>query len=52
MNKFESLLPKDALCQTVVEIGLMVVEKKIVKSRQCIFSMSLSFPLCKGHEQI
>ena len=40
LNKCESHSPKDALCQSLVEIGPVVLE--ILKFRKCIFPISLS----------
>ena len=44
LNKLESPSPKEALCKNLVEIGPVVLEKKIFKFHQCIFY----FPLGKG----
>ena len=43
-NKYESPLPKDALCQ----IGRVVLGKKILKYFQYNFTLRLKSPLGKG----
>ena len=50
MNKIESTSLKDVLCQGLVEIGLMVLEKKIFKSCQFIFIISQLSPFCEGRD--
>jgi hypothetical protein len=41
LNKLESPLPKDALCQ----VWLKLAQKKIFKNIQCFFTLSLLSPL-------
>jgi hypothetical protein len=49
LNKTESPLPKDNLYPcSVIEFGLLVLEKKILKKIQCIFTLSLLSPLGEG----
>jgi hypothetical protein len=46
LNNLESPLPKDDLYQlSLIEIGLLVLEKKIFKNFQCIFTLLLLSPL-------
>ena len=45
LNNRPSTHVKDALCQV-----WMVIEKKIFKFRQCIFAISIFYPLGKGYD--
>ena len=45
-NKIESPLPKES---SLVEIGPVVLEKKILNFRQCNLAILLLSPLGKGH---
>ena len=44
MNKLESPLTKDSLCQVWVKSGPFVLKKTISKFRKCIFTVSLLSP--------
>ena len=48
LNKFGCPSPKDALYQSLVEIGLVVLEK-ISKCCQCIFTIPQLSPLGERH---
>ena len=48
LNKFESPLPKNDLCQNLVEICPVVLKKKIFNNFQYNFTFSLLSPLGKG----
>ena len=50
LNKYKLSSPKDALVvPSLIEIGSVVLEKKIFKCCQCIFTISLSCLLFKEH---
>ena len=40
LNKIKSTLPKNVLCPSLVDIGPVVLEKKIFKFHYCIFAIS------------
>ena len=40
LNKLESPSPKNALCQVWLKLAQWVLEKKILKFRQCILAIS------------
>ena len=48
----KSSSPKDAFLPSLVEIGSLVLEKKISKIRQCIFTISYLSSLGKTAEHI
>ena len=48
MNNLESPSPKDVLCQVLVEIGSVVLEKKIFQISQCILKFRNYLPLEKA----
>ena len=51
MLKNQFLLPDDALSQVSLQIGLVVLRKKIIhSSSECIISTSLLFHLGKGFD--
>ena len=48
LNKFESPSTQGRFVPSSVEIGRLVLKKRICKVRQCIFAISLLSPLRKG----
>ena len=48
LNKFESPLPGNTLCQIWLKLALLVLEKKIFKSCEFIFIISQLSPLWEG----
>ena len=48
LNKLKMPLTQGCLVQSLFEIGPMVLQQKIfIKFHECIFSISLSSPICK-----
>ena len=50
LNKLESRLPKNALCQVCLKLTKCFSRRKFSKIRQCIFTMSLSSPIGKERD--
>ena len=48
LNKPKTPLPKDALCQNLVKIGPVDLERKALQFCQCIFTISFYLPFEKG----
>ena len=48
MFKVESSSPKDVLLLSLIEIGQVVLEKKVFKFRQWVFAISLLSPFGEG----
>ena len=44
LNKLETPSQKGCFVQSLVAIGLMVLEKKLVNIKQCVLAISLSSP--------
>ena len=48
LNKHDFPSPQDALCQVWLKLAKWFIRRRFFKLRQCIFAISLSYPLRKG----